>query len=41
MRKVGTLVKKNDVTKLKSYYGEALSDAYFKNYVDKMLKELP
>lgn len=36
MRKVGTLVKKNDVTKLKSYYGEALSDAYFKNYVDKI-----
>lgn len=36
MRKVGTLVKKNDVTKLKSYYGEALSDACFKNYVDKI-----
>lgn len=36
MRKVSTLVKKNDITKLKSYYGEALSDTCFKNYVDKI-----
>ena len=36
MRKVSMLVKKNDITKLKSYYGEALSDTCFKNYVDKI-----
>ena len=36
MRKVNTLVKKSDVTKLKSYYGEALSNKDFKEYVDSL-----
>ena len=36
MRKVNTLVKKSDVTKLKSYYGEALSNKNFKDYVDSL-----
>ena len=36
MRKVNTLVKKSDVTKLKSYYGEALSNIDFKEYVDSL-----
>ena len=36
MRKVNTLVKKSDVTKLKSYYGEALSNKDFKDYVDSL-----
>ena len=31
MRKVNTLVKKIDVTKLKSYYGEALGNKDFKD----------
>ena len=36
MRKVNTLVKKSDVTKLKSYYGEALGNKDFKDYVDNL-----
>lgn len=36
MRKVNTLVKKSDVTKLKNYYGEALSNKDFKEYVDSL-----
>ncbi len=36
MRKVNTLVKKSDVTKLKNYYGEALSNIDFKEYVDSL-----
>ena len=36
MRKVNTLVKKSDVTKLKKYYGEALSNKDFKEYVDSL-----
>ena len=36
MRKVNTLVKKSDFTKLKSYYGEALSNKNFKDYVDSL-----
>ena len=36
MRKVNTLVKKIDVTKLKSYYGEALGNKDFKDYVDNL-----
>ena len=36
MRKVNTLVKKSDVTKLKSYYGEALGNKNFKDYVDNL-----
>ena len=34
MKKVSTLVKKSDIVKLKSYYGEALNDACFKSYVN-------
>ena len=36
MRKINTLIKKSDVTKLKSYYGEALGDKDFKDYVDNL-----
>lgn len=36
MRKVDTIVKKSDITKLKSYYGEALSNKDFKEYVDNL-----
>ena len=36
MRKVNTLVKKSDITKLKSYYGEALGNIDFKAYVDNL-----
>ncbi len=36
MQKVSTLVKKSNMTKLKSYYGEALNDNNFKEYVDKL-----
>lgn len=36
MRKVNTLIKKSDITKLKSYYGEALGDKDFKDYVDNL-----
>ena len=36
MQKVNTLVKKSDITKLKSYYGEALSNKDFKDYVDNL-----
>ena len=36
MRKVNTLVKKTDIVKLKSYYGEALNNPLFKEYVDKL-----
>ena len=36
MKKVNTLVKKSDVTKLKSYYGEALGNKNFKDYVDSL-----
>lgn len=36
MRKINTLIKKSDITKLKSYYGEALGDKYFKDYVDNL-----
>ena len=36
MKKVNTLVKKSDITKLKSYYGEALGDKDFKDYVDNL-----
>ena len=36
MRKINTLIKKSDITKLKSYYGEALGDKDFKDYVDNL-----
>lgn len=36
MKKVNTLVKKSDITKLKSYYGEALGNIDFKAYVDNL-----
>ena len=36
MRKVNTLIKKSDITKLKSYYGEAVGDKDFKDYVDNL-----
>lgn len=36
MQKVNNLVKKSDITKLKSYYGEALSNKKFKDYVDNL-----
>lgn len=36
MRKVNTLIKKSDITKLKSYYGEALGNKDFKDYVDNL-----
>ncbi len=36
MRKVNTIVKKADIVKLKSYYGEALNNPLFKEYVDKL-----
>lgn len=36
MKKVNTLIKKSDVTKLKSYYGEALGNKDFKDYVDNL-----
>ena len=36
MRKINTLIKKSDVTKLKSYYGEALGDKDFKDYVNNL-----
>lgn len=36
MRKINTLIKKGDITKLKSYYGEALGDKDFKDYVDNL-----
>ena len=36
MKKVNTLIKKSDITKLKSYYGEALGDKDFKDYVDNL-----
>lgn len=34
MQKVSSLFKKEDIVKLKSYYGEALNDPNFKDYVD-------
>ncbi len=36
MRKINTLIKKSDITKLKSYYGEALGNKDFKDYVDNL-----
>ena len=36
MRKVNTIVKKTDIVKLKSYYGEALNNPLFKEYVDRL-----
>ena len=36
MRKINTIVKKSDITKLKSYYGEALGNKDFKEYVDNL-----
>ena len=36
MRKMNTIVKKSDITKLKSYYGEALGNKDFKEYVDNL-----
>lgn len=36
MRKINTLIKKSDITKLKSYYGEALGDKDFKDYVNNL-----
>ncbi len=36
MKKVNNLIKKSDITKLKSYYGEALSNKNFKEYVDNL-----
>ena len=36
MRKINTIVKKSDITKLKSYYGEALGNKDFKKYVDNL-----
>lgn len=36
MRKVNTLIKKSDVVKLKSYYGEALRKDNFKDYVNNL-----
>lgn len=34
MKKINTLVNKSDLIKLKKYYGEALSDPLFKEYID-------
>lgn len=36
MKKISTLIKKEDVVKLKSYYGEALNDEDFSDYVSKL-----
>lgn len=36
MRKINTLVKDTDIVKLKSYYGEALSNEDFKEYIDNL-----
>lgn len=36
MRKINTLIKKSNITKLKSYYGEALGNKDFKDYVDNL-----
>ena len=36
MKKISTLIKKEDVVKLKSYYGEALNDKDFSDYVSKL-----
>ena len=36
MRKINTIVKKSDITKLKSYYGEALGNKDLKEYVDNL-----
>ena len=36
MKKISTLIKKEDIVKLKSYYGEALNDKDFSDYVSKL-----